>query len=612
MTKTKSTKRALLMSGLALLLCVSMLIGSTYAWFTDSVTSTGNIIKSGTLDVTMEWADGTKAVPADDSTDWKDASAGAIFKSDLWEPGYTEVRHIKIANEGTLALKYQLNIVANGEVSKLADVIDVYYLDSAQQITDRTVLNKDNKLGTLTEVLANISTTASGNLEVGENHTITLALKMKDSAGNEYQNLAIGSDFSIQLLATQLTSEFDSFDDQYDDKADYVAKFTSGTHDLNTTLIATKAGDTVSATGADTEVNIRGGYYDAGSIYNNCAVWAYAGATINIYDGTFTADGDDQVQGSGHHYDLIYAGSSNDTTESYINIYGGMFSVEKNGWLLNEADNKGVITVYGGTFVNWNPANNESEGANTNFLADGYAVTTETKANGDVWYTVVKNVTNFDDLQEAMQNGENVTVSGKIELLAGTIFDGNNKVITGTDSSIYLLNTTGNTTIQNVTVDGSGRAVVFNTKDGEVTIDNCVLSAKNYAINGTISQNNFIVKNSTLTSWVSWGDGDGDGVAIIDNCIFGSGKPDMMGTDPLYSAERLQPQTDTTVSNSEFKTGFAISPGKAGITITLNNCTFNGAAITADNFVDFFGSDPYLTTHTSTFIVNGDTVKLSN
>ena len=101
MTGLKATKRALISSVIALFLCFSMLLGTTFAWFTDSVTSSGNIIQSGTLDVTMEWADGTKAIPAEDSADWKDASAGAIFKSSLWEPGYVEVRHIKIANEGT-------------------------------------------------------------------------------------------------------------------------------------------------------------------------------------------------------------------------------------------------------------------------------------------------------------------------------------------------------------------------------------------------------------------------------------------------------------------------------------------------------------------------------
>ncbi len=219
MTMKKSTKRALLLSALALLMCVTMLIGSTFAWFTDSVTSGGNIIKSGTLDVTMEWADGTKAVPADDSTDWTDASTGAIFDYDLWEPGYTEVRHIKIANEGTLALKYQLSIIANGEVSKLADVIDVYYVDPAVQVADRTQLTDANKLGTLTEILANVSTSASGKLLAGEKHTVTLALKMQEEAGNDYQNLAIGTDFTVKLFATQYTYEEDSFDDQYDAEA---------------------------------------------------------------------------------------------------------------------------------------------------------------------------------------------------------------------------------------------------------------------------------------------------------------------------------------------------------------------------------------------------------
>ena len=215
MTKKKSTKRALLMSALSLMMCVTMFVGSTFAWFTDTVTSAGNIIKSGKLDITMEWADGTKAVPTEE-IGWTDASTGAIFKSELWEPGYTEVRHIKIANEGTLALKYQLNIVANGAVSKLADVIDVYYVDPATQITERTELTENMKLNTLSNVLAKINTTASGELLPGQAHTITIALKMQESADNKYQDMSIGSDFSVQLLATQLAAESDSFDNQYD------------------------------------------------------------------------------------------------------------------------------------------------------------------------------------------------------------------------------------------------------------------------------------------------------------------------------------------------------------------------------------------------------------
>ena len=89
--------KAMLMSILSLVLCISMLVGTTFAWFTDSVTSSGNIIKSGKLKVGMYWADGTEAVPTENDG-WTNAADGAIFTYDNWEPGYVEVRHIKIAN----------------------------------------------------------------------------------------------------------------------------------------------------------------------------------------------------------------------------------------------------------------------------------------------------------------------------------------------------------------------------------------------------------------------------------------------------------------------------------------------------------------------------------
>ena len=332
MNNKKSTKRALLTSVLSLVLCMAMLVGTTFAWFTDNVTSKNNIIKSGTLDVTMEWADGTKAVPADDSADWKDASAGAIFDYDLWEPGYTEVRHIKIANEGTLALKYQLNIVANGDVSKLADVIDVYYLDPADMVDERADLVAEKRIGTLTEVLSAISTTASGNLLAGENHTITLALKMQESAGNEYQNLSIGSDFSVQLMATQLTSENDSFDNQYDrmatiDDIDELNEALAADYDLiqlgaNITVtesIVIPAGKTVAIDLAGYTMSQEKGDITA----------AYA-----LIDNKGTLTIEDSV-GTGK---ISFA----DTTPYTADI----------GWASNTIRNTGVLTVNGGTVEN--------------------------------------------------------------------------------------------------------------------------------------------------------------------------------------------------------------------------------------------------------------------
>ena len=222
MTKKTNTKRALLMSALALLLCLSMLVGSTFAWFTDEVTSGNNIIQSGTLDIAMEWANG-KEDPA--TANWIDASTGAIFNNDKWEPGYTEARHIKISNKGTLALRWNLAIVPNGTVSNLADVIDVYaiglnYLENtsaalnAKQVADRDALTGFTYVGTLAELLG--SGIITDTLLESEAMSFTLVLKMREEAGNEYQNLSIGTDFSIKLIANQFDYEVDSFDKNYD------------------------------------------------------------------------------------------------------------------------------------------------------------------------------------------------------------------------------------------------------------------------------------------------------------------------------------------------------------------------------------------------------------
>lgn len=44
---SKSTKRALLVSALSLVVCLAMLVGTTFAWFTDTATTGVNKIVSG-------------------------------------------------------------------------------------------------------------------------------------------------------------------------------------------------------------------------------------------------------------------------------------------------------------------------------------------------------------------------------------------------------------------------------------------------------------------------------------------------------------------------------------------------------------------------------------
>ena len=55
MTNNKIAKKALFSSVIALFFCFTMFIGTTFAWFTDSVTSGSNVITSGNLDFEVQY-----------------------------------------------------------------------------------------------------------------------------------------------------------------------------------------------------------------------------------------------------------------------------------------------------------------------------------------------------------------------------------------------------------------------------------------------------------------------------------------------------------------------------------------------------------------------------
>lgn len=217
MTNTKNTKRALLSSVLALFLCFAMLLGTTYAWFTDSVTSGSNIIQSGTLDVDLVDEQGNSMEGQIIEFVAKDGRAQDAI---LWEPGCTyETEPVYVVNKGNLDLKY--NILVNGIVgdAKLLEVIEWTVTIDGVEIDMYTYENK---------------------LLAGEKSgAIVLTGHMKETAGNEYMNLT-ASGISISVFATQLTSENDSFDNQYDKDATYYDALATTTEELEAALVAGK------------------------------------------------------------------------------------------------------------------------------------------------------------------------------------------------------------------------------------------------------------------------------------------------------------------------------------------------------------------------------------
>ena len=215
MTKQKSTKRALLLSALSLLMCVSMLIGSTFAWFTDSVTSGNNKIVAGNLDVALYHTNGT-------DTDEEVTDTTKLFDEvALWEPGAMVWEKLTVRNLGSLALKYTLSVnvsdvsVVNGK--SLADVLKVAVM--TEQPT------RDNIKTATTQDLETFALKGEGVLDAKTGvDTFYVAIYWAPTADDNDYNIAgeqLYATLGVNLLATQATVEKDSFDEKYDANAKY-------------------------------------------------------------------------------------------------------------------------------------------------------------------------------------------------------------------------------------------------------------------------------------------------------------------------------------------------------------------------------------------------------
>ncbi len=209
MTNSKNMKKTLFSSMAILMLCFVLLIGTTFAWFSDSVSSATNTIIAGNLDVTLEYSS--------DYTTWNEVNETTnVFTTDVyWEPGYAEVVYLKVTNEGTLDLKYQLSVnVAdetegtnvNDETFNLSDYIMV------GQIDDITAAYADTATAiaavTNATKLSELDTATTATLTSGADTYIALVVYMPTTVGNE-ANYKTGTtapqiSLGIELIATQV------------------------------------------------------------------------------------------------------------------------------------------------------------------------------------------------------------------------------------------------------------------------------------------------------------------------------------------------------------------------------------------------------------------------
>ena len=390
MNESTKTKKALRGGLFALFLCIVLLIGTTFAWFTDTASTGVNKIQSGNLDVELQYSTdgGTTWTKADSNTKLFDDSA-------LYEPGYTQVAYVKVKNAGNLALKYSLASECTS-LSAGKNVYDVKYnlndylmMGAASTKTvyaDRTAA-REAVADNAAVIKRGVQLTGADMpvLKPGEtSDIIALVVYMPETVGNEANPKSKSWNPKIQLgvilNATQASVESDSFNNTYDDNAPtHLKAISSSSETLNITG-SYQAGGSVGVVQAEktahftVDADVYAVYDQGGAI----AVQADGNSTITINGGDFR-----QVDvPANDKSDLIYA-----LGNATITINGGTFKATTPANTLNVNDNargKARIIVNGGRFYKYDPSN-PTLGDNEIFLGEGCKVTQD----GD-WYVVSK------------------------------------------------------------------------------------------------------------------------------------------------------------------------------------------------------------------------------
>ena len=610
--KNFSSKKALFLSVISMVICVSMLIGSTFAWFTDTASTGVNKIQSGNLEVELVGKDGKTLTEA---LKWVKSAEAPEGEKVLWEPGCKyNLEPFAIKNSGNLALKYKVVISGLTGDATLLEAIDF-----TVSVDGDALVAKDGESTATTAASLN---NFEGTLEAGKTTgLITITGEMKETAGNKYKGLSL-ENISITVYASQLNSESDSTGKDYDKDATYYPVIDeAGLKD------ALKAGGNVSveanlapaaAIVADKNATLN---MNGKTIANITDIWdvepnswslvsVREGATLTIDgNGTFKAKENDcfavDVQDDGCkvviksgtfigniHAVYVYTGEAV--------IEGGFFSVQQkfsdaakadefvlNCYDANRANGTAKITVKGGTFVNFNPADCQAEGAHTNFVAEGYSVIKETQANGDVWYTVVEGTgaSSNEELNNVISSAtEPTTVTlGKGTYTLPTL---ENKDITvkGTKDTIVDMkngvNKASSASFDGVTVNFGTENYKGFQHTGKLTYKDCTITGKQFLYAEEVEFINceFVQDAVDYNVWTY-----GAGSVLFKDCTFTcKGKAVLIYNEGTLSAQTVEFQ------NCKFEASSAVD-GKAAIEIDSYGTSYNVIVdqATADNVTGF-------------------------
>ena len=331
MNSHRQTKRALLTSVMALVMCVVMLLGTTFAWFTDTARTSVNKIEAGNLDVVLEMEDSASPTGWKDAEgetlEFKKAAAAPVGEKVLWEPGCTyELPKLRVVNNGNLNLKYKIEITGIKGSAKLNDVIDwTMKLDGA-----------DFAIGS--EHVLNAATAGAESADI-----LTISGHMRETAGNTYMNEKIEG-ITITLTATQATGEYDSSKNTYDENATYpvVAKNQA---EVNNAITNTTEKNVTIAVPAGQTTTLDNGIANEGSKSRNVTFIGDGSQTVDVAKNAPAAEGAMHLnyqRGSTFTFENL-------TIENGTDTYDGIVCDELT---YKNCTIKGVTTLYGkATFI---------------------------------------------------------------------------------------------------------------------------------------------------------------------------------------------------------------------------------------------------------------------
>ena len=330
MTSSKSTKRALLSSALAILMCVAMLVGTTFAWFTDTASTAVNKIQSGILDVDIKDANDNSL--KDETLKFHNVNGETNI---LWEPGATfELDSFKIVNDGNLALKYKVIISGVDGSAKLLEAID---------FTVKKGDSEAEKLEDWNGVLLPKGADPITGADVKETALITISGHMKEDAGNDYQNKSIEG-IGITVVATQYTYEKDIKDETYDENATYpvVVNDQSEVNDAITNASDKKA---TIAIPANKTITLDNGIANEGAKARDITFIGDGSQTVDVVANATGAEGGQLNYQRGSSFTF-----ENLTVQAGTGNFDGIVASELT---YKDCTIKGKLTLYGkATFIN--------------------------------------------------------------------------------------------------------------------------------------------------------------------------------------------------------------------------------------------------------------------